>query len=224
MSLYQEIKNANPNRDILTLEDPSFKTFGCVHETVKLPEMKKILYSLERSEPEYYIPCHDGCMALSEADQFKEDLFGQVPCQVGLYYGTCNKLNALEYHKCSEVLYEYEPCIIILGSLWDIEGGSLDTSKLKIYYIPENTCVELYATTLHFAPLVAQKGTWVMQVVAQSLGTNTPLNKPACGSEPENKYLLERNKWVLIHPEAAGNFSPNAHKGLVGENISIIPA
>ena len=61
-----------------------------------------------------------------------------------------------------------------------------------------------------------------MQIVVQSLGTNTPLLKPAEGTEAENRYLLQRNKWVLVHP-AFAPAEPDAVVGLRGENIAIVP-
>lgn len=221
--MLEKLRQCNPQLEILSVTDPSFAKYGAIHPTVSLPEMRKFLYGVQRTEEEYYVPCDDGLMALPEADQFKDDIFGQVPCQVGWYYGYGTKLNAVEYHKCSEVLYEYEPCVLILGLLWDIKEDKLDSSTMKIFYVPANTCVELYATTLHFAPCRACQAP-VLQIVAQSKGTNTPLLKPAEGKEQENKYLLQRNKWVLAHPEAAEAIDPKAFVGITGKNITIVPA
>lgn len=219
--MLEKLRLANPDLEILHVEDPQFVRYGAIHPTIRLPEMRKFLYGVERTEFEYYVPCEERLMAMAEADQFKDDLFGQVPCQVGWYYGNCDRLNAVEYHKCSEVLYEYEPCVLILGLLWDLQGGRLDTASMKVFYVPANTCVELYATTLHFAPCKACSEP-VMQIVAQSLGTNTPLLKPAQGTEAENRCLLQRNKWVLVHPEHAAA-EPNAVVGLEGKNIAVVP-
>ena len=216
------LRKKNPELTILSVDDPEFASYGCVHKTVKLPEMKKFLYGVERTEDEYYVPGEPALESLEEAVQFTEDMFGQVPCQIGWYYGNGHKLNALEYHKCSEILYEYESCVVIVGHLWDIKDNEVDTKDLKLFYVPADTCVELYATTLHYAPVTAGKNC-VMQIVAQSKGTNTPLLSPAEGNEPENKYLLERNKWVLCHPEAKEALGPKAFVGIKGDNITVIP-
>ncbi len=220
--MLEKLRNCNPGLEILEVTDSCFAKYGTLHPTVELPEMRQFLYAVEQAGDEFYVPCEDKLMAMPEAGQFKDDMFGQAPCQVGWYYGNCTKLNAIEYHKCSEILYEYEPCVLILGLLWDIRDDSLDTSTMKVFYVPANTCVELYATTLHYAPCKAC-GKPVMQIVAQSKDTNTPLPKPAEGSERENKYLLQRNKWVLIHPEAV-KLIPDGFIGLRGENITIVPA
>ena len=93
---------------------------------------------------------------------------------------------------------------------------------MEAFAAPSGAVVELYATTLHYAPVTAGKNC-VMQIVAQSKGTNTPLLSPAEGNEPENKYLLERNKWVLCHPEAKEALGPKAFVGIKGDNITVIP-
>ena len=217
------LKKINPELTIMSVEDPEFASYGCVHRTVKLPEMKKFLYGVDRTEAECYVPSEPALESLDEAKQFTEDMFGQVPCQIGWYYGSGHKLNAVEYHKCSEILYEYEPCVVIVGHLWDIRNDELDAKDMKLFFVPADTCVELYATTLHYAPVMAGKAC-VMQIVAQSKGTNTPLLTPAEGNEPENRYLLQRNKWVLCHPEAKEDLGPAAFVGIKGENIMVVPA
>lgn len=220
--MLEKLQQANPDLEILSVTASEFASYGIIHPTVELPEMRRFLYGVKQTEFEYYVPCEECLMELPEADQFKDDIFGQVPCQVGWYYGNCNKLNAIEYHKCSEVLYLYEDAVLILGHLWDIKEDRLHTDTMKIFYVPANTCVELYGTTLHYAPCKAGKAP-VMQIVVQSKGTNTPLLKPAEGKEAENRYLLQRNKWVLGHPEAAELLGPNAFIGLEGKNITIVP-
>lgn len=83
--------------------------------------------------------------------------------------------------------------------------------------------MELYATTLHFAPCMATPA-GVRQVVCQTAGTNTDLEHPELiTNEGENRLLYQKNKWVLIHPDAAAAFEANAVQGIKGENISVNP-
>lgn len=220
--MLEKLRACNPDKVILDVNDPAFAEYGMVFPDVALPEMKHFLYSVERTGVEHYVACSEELMQMQEADLFKDVFFGQVPCQVGWYYNYGTKLNAVEYHKCSEILYEYEPCVITIAKLWDIENGTLDTGKMKCFYVPPETCVELYGTTLHFAPARACKQP-VMQIVAQSLGTNTPLPRKTPGSTFEHPWLLQRNKWVLAHPEAAASIDPDVYVGLTGENITIQP-
>lgn len=48
-------------------------------------------------------------------------------------------------------------------------------------------------------------------------GTNTDIEKRAPKTE-EDKMLFARNKWLLMHPEAA---EEGQYIGLVGENICV---
>ena len=221
--LLKMLREANPDKVIYTVNDPEFKTYGVVHPTVKVPKMREFIYAQEMPAGEFYVPCEEKLMEMDEAIYFTQFAYGETACQVGYYTGFCTKLNGVEYHKCSEVLVEFEPCVLIVGHIWDIEDQKLQSSDLKLFYCPPETCVELYATTLHFAPAMATTA-GVRQVVCQTLTTNTPLHHPELLTDrDENPMLLERNKWVLIHEEAKAGFSDRAVVGIMGENVSVNP-
>lgn len=222
--LLKKLREVNPGREIRDVRDPGFATYGAVHPQVQVPEMRRFLYeNTQMPETEFYQPCAQELMELDEALQFTQFAYGEVPCQVGYYNGWPTTLNALEYHKCSEVLVEFEPAVLIVGHIWDIHQDTVAAEDLKFFYVPAGLCVELYATTLHFAPCMAtSRG--VRQIVCQSATTNTLLHHPErVDSHGENKYLYERNKWVLIHPEAKALFRDNAFLGISGENLSVVP-
>ena len=101
----------------------------------------------------------------------------------------------------------------------DIEDGKLDTAKVKAFRAPAGTLVEVYATTLHYAPchVDADKGFRVL--VALPKGTNTA--KPGIQNNGGDDPLLWAcNKWLLAHAESA-EAKAGAYVGLVGENIHI---
>ena len=94
-------------------------------------------------------------------------------------------------------------------------NGHNDTAKVKAFFVPAGTVIEVYATTLHYAPCgVDKKG--FRCVVVLPKGTNYPIEQPHLLKE--DKLLAASNKWLLAHEEAkiAGAFN-----GLKGENISI---
>ena len=63
----------------------------------------------------------------------------------------------------------------------------------------------------------------VRPVVCQTATTNTPLHHPERSNKSgENKFLYERNKWVLAHPEAAEAL-PGAAVAIDGVNITLTP-
>ena len=92
-----------------------------------------------------------------------------------------------------------------------------DTAKIEAFYMPAGTAVELYATTLHYAPCTA-KGDGFRCAIVLPAGTNLELDfEPS--AEGEDRLITAKNKWLIAHEEAqiAGAFC-----GLKGENITLV--
>ncbi len=79
--------------------------------------------------------------------------------------------------------------------------------------------MELYATTLHYAPCHTDpaKGFRVLVVLPKGTNTAKPDFKP---ESQEDKMLWANNKWLLAHPESA-EAKDGAWRGLTGPNIDI---
>ena len=107
--------------------------------------------------------------------------------------------------------------ILILGCEQDIEkDGTYDTSRMEAFMVPQGTVIEVYGTTLHYAPCnVAESG--FKCVVVLPRGTNTEIEKEGPYTE-EDKMLFARNKWLIAHPDAR---IEGAFNGLKGENLSV---
>ncbi len=108
---------------------------------------------------------------------------------------------------------------MLLAKQEEISDGKLDTSAVRAFTVPKGVPVEVYATTLHYAPCHtdASKGFRVM--VALPEGTNT--DKPEITvSGGDDDRLWAKNKWLLAHPESA-EAEAGAYVGLLGENIDI---
>ena len=124
-------------------------------------------------------------------------------------------------------LLAFEACdyvneIVVVAKQDEIENGVLDTAKVKAFRVPAGVLVEVYATTLHYAPCHTDETAGFRVLVALPRGTNTA--KPALrGVSPEDRYLAARNKWLLAHPESA-EAKNGAAVALRGENIDIAPA
>ena len=140
-----------------------------------------------------------------------------MPVQIGYCNGNNELLNAVEYHRDSEINIAVTDAIMLWGSQQDItEDFTYDTSKIEAFLIPAGTAVECYATTLHYAPCNAD-GNRFKVVVVLPKGTNTDIEK---GTQytPEDKLLFARNKWLIGHKDAA---IAGAFNGLVGENLHV---
>ena len=79
---------------------------------------------------------------------------------------------------------------------------------MEAFLIPAGTTIEVYATTLHYAPCnVAASG--FKCVVVLPKGTNTDITLEEKHT-PEDDLLFARNKWLLSHPDANIAGSPPA--------------
>lgn len=145
--------------------------------------------------------------------------FGEMPVQIGYCNGHNLYLNAVEYHRNSEINVAATDAILLLGLEADIavsEDGSYtyDTAKMEAFLVPAGTAVELYATTLHYAPCQADAAGFQVAVILPR-GTNYPLEQAHAGGE--DALLAAKNKWLIAHPE--GGLPEGAYVGLTGENL-----
>lgn len=161
----------------------------------------------------------DKLEALPQYQEFAGKIWGEMPVQIGICWGFNNKLNAFEYHRNSEVIVAGKGGIVLLlGMQQDIEeDNTYDTSRVEAFLVPEGVAVELYATTLHYAPCGVDGRPFRAAIVLPK-GTNHPL-EGAHMAEPEDKLLAAKNKWLIGHAE--GGCPPGTFIGLKGENVSI---
>lgn len=151
--------------------------------------------------------------------QLQNNAFGGMPIQLGMCWGRNTKLNCLEYHRDSEINVGTDDFILLLAKQDEIVDGILDTAVVKAFRVPAGMLVEIYATTLHYAPCHVNEVTGFRVAVVLPQGTNTaaPSTKPV---NDEDTWLTARNKWLLAHPEAP-EIAQGAHMGLKGVNIDI---
>ncbi|MBQ9264097.1 MAG: DUF4867 family protein [Clostridia bacterium] len=205
--------------NILPVSDPAFKPYGRIVEGCDVSGVLKALATTPVTDGVVYVP-HDEALARAEgANALGDVLYGGMPFQLGWCNGHNTKLNCLEYHRDSEFNLGCEDFILLIATMADIENDRLDTSRVKAFRVPAGVLVEVYATTLHYAPCHAdaQKGFHVM--VALPKGTNTDY-RPAGGPNALDASLWARNKWLLAHPDSREAKS-GAYIGLIGENIDI---
>ena len=92
-----------------------------------------------------------------------------------------------------------------------------DTAKAEAFFVPAGTVIEVYATTLHYAPCHTQDGGFRCVVILPK-GTNTDM-EPVENVFSEDRLLFAKNKWLIGHEE--GGLPENAFIGLKGENRCI---
>ena len=206
---------------IYSVNDPEFKPYGRVVtglETAKA-EILAALASTPLPAATDYVPEDERLQELPAAGEVSEHLFGGMPCQLGWCNGHNTYLNCLEYHRDSEFNLGTEDFILLLAKQDEIENGKLDTAKVKAFRAPAGTLVEVYATTLHYAPchVDADKGFRVLVALPKGTNTAKPDMQNNGGDDP---LLWARNKWLLAHAEST-EAKAGAYIGLTGENIHI---
>ena len=149
--------------------------------------------------------------------------FGELKLETGYCAGHNSLLNAVEYHRSSEVNVAATDCILLLGSQQDItDDFQYDTSKIEAFHIRKGTAVELYATTLHYAPCGIENDGFMVGVILP-YGTNFDLEEDhidcLANSDSEDKLLTAKNKWLIAHPDAPGE--KGHFPGLIGANIEV---
>lgn len=203
--------------DIQKVTDNSFGKYGKVLEGYA---MNKILKEMEHTplpEDVIYVPSVEELEVLPEAEEFKNRAFGGLPIQIGYCNGDNHKLNAVEYHRSSEIDIAVSDLILLLGLQQDIGADyTYDTSLVEAFFVPAGTAVELYATTLHYAPCTARTGGFRCVVILPK-DTNTELTF-AQGEKGEERLITAKNKWLIAHEEAE---IEGAFCGLKGENVSV---
>ena len=202
--------------EIRSVFDPAFKPYGRVVEGYPVDGLLAALKTTPLPDAVAYTPREEALHAAADAQAVGEALFGGMPFQLGWCNGHNTRLNCLEYHRDSEFNLGTEAFILLLAKQDEMENGVLDTAKVRAFRVPAGVLIEVYATTLHYAPCNANDGGFKC-VVALPKGTNTDIEKRAPKTE-EDKMLFARNKWLLMHPEAA---EEGQYVGLVGENICV---
>lgn len=208
--------------EILSVSDPAFAEYGAVWSDVDASLTGKVVEALASSTPlpegTGYVPGDDAIQQLPAAQALAPALFGGGKVQFGWCNGHNLKLNCLEYHRSSEFNLGVSDFVLLLAKQSDIVGGKLDTSCVKAFRVPAGVLVEVYATTLHYAPCqVSAAGFKVL--VALPAGTN--LDAPALPAAGGDSALLwASNKWLLAHPESE-EAATGAYIGLTGENIAL---
>ena len=215
MNKLEELRKKNPGLRFYSVNDPEFARYGCVlkqdYSTIA-DAARKLEFPAEGSK---YMPSVESFEALPIRAMIKEELFGELEVQLGNCWGYNSYLNALEWHKNSEINVAATDLVLLLAKLDDIEDGKLDSKKVVAFYVAEGEAIEVYADTLHFCPCqVADSG--FNCVVVLPAGTNTNLD-----NKPEDKLLFRKNKWIFCHEDNEGLKAKGVVPAIFGENYRV---
>lgn len=216
IKMLERLKKLNPELKFYDVKDSEFVSYGRIIEGLDITEIVKEAEKMPKVENgSSYIPSVESFEELKIATEIQNEYFGTLPAQIGYCWGHNNLLNATEWHTSSEINIAITPIVLILGHIWDIENGKMDSSKFKAFYLPAGTAVEVYATSLHFCPCeVCAEGFGC--VVGLPKGTNTDLTE-----ETQDKLLFRKNKWIIAHEDNKDLIEKGVVGSITGVNYEI---
>ena len=216
MTNFEKICKANPHIKIEMINNDNFRPYGEIVEGYDYSEI--IAYMEKNTEIPTgckYCPTVPEMEATDAAKKITAVYCGGMPAQFGYTNGTTSSLDALEYHKASELVIAVTDLIVLVALRSEIVNKNLDVSCVKAFYVPAGTGFEMYATTLHYAPVrVYEEG--YKSVVVLPKGTNYDIEKNEL-----DPMLWGTNKWLIAHPEIESLKSKGAACWISGDNIHI---
>lgn len=206
--------------NILSVNSPEFKAYGKVIDNVDVAPLVEALKKTPVPDAVVYQPSVKELEGTETFKQLTEVTYGIMPIQIGYCNGHNSMLNALEYHKDSEINVAATDAILLLGLRSEIEDDyTYDTAKVKAFLVPAGTAVEIYATSLHYAPCGVSGAGFQVAIVLPK-GTNYPLPEGRVAVSGEDRLITAVNKWLIGHPE--GGLAEGSFLGLKGENLSVV--
>ena len=207
---------------IYSVNDPLFAAYGQVVTGLEdaVAQILPALSQVPVPEGTGYVPTEPLLQNLPAADVIRDHCFGGMPVELGWCCGHNRGLNCLEYHRDSEFNLGTEEFILLLARQDEITDGFLDTANVKAFLVPAGTLVEVYATTLHYAPCCTDNTDSFRVMVALPWGTNTDMPQDFAAKTPEDSFLWARNKWLLAHAES-DEAAQGACVRLTGPNLFV---
>ena len=123
---------------IQKVTDASFRAYGKVLEGYDFSRLlKEMEHTPLPSDDVIYVPSVEELEALPVAEELKNRAFGGLPIEIGYCNGNNKKLNALEYHRSSEINVAVSDAILLIGKQQDVEPDyTYDTSKVEAFLVP----------------------------------------------------------------------------------------
>ena len=223
MSVLEHLNKIN-SLHVYSVFDEEFKTYGRVLSGYDFSPLINYMESqtMIPDDGNIYVASVPELEDFEIAKVIESDIYGNLPIQIGYCNGKNSTYNGFEYHKCSELNIAVTDFVLALGHSYDIKDNHYHNEDAELFYVPKGVAVEMYQTTLHLSPLKVNENGF-KNIVVLLKGTNTPLNnKGVSEGNGERRLLLQKNKWVLAHPEREPLISQGAYPGIIGPNTKLL--
>ena len=129
---------------IQNVADASFRKYGKVLEGYDFSALLKEMKHTPVPDDVVYVPSVEELEALDVAKELQNKGFGGIPIEIGYCNGHNKKLNAVEYHRSSEINVAVTDLVLLIGSQQDITDElTYDTSKIEAFLVPAGTGIEV---------------------------------------------------------------------------------
>ncbi|MCM3570574.1 DUF4867 family protein [Neobacillus mesonae] len=221
MANFEELVKLNSHIPFYHVRDTAFHQYGKIIPSSNIEEIESFMNDTEIPLGEnIYVPSIKEMEQTAFKEMIETTVYGEMPIQIGYCNGRNSFLNGFEYHKGSEINIAITDFVLLLGRVQDIEDKLFSSENVEAFFIPKGTMVELYSTTLHFAPCkVSAEG--FKAVVILLAGTNQSLDGPVKRRTAEDELLFMKNKWLIAHPERKPLIDKGAYPGIKGKNIEV---
>ena len=181
---------------ILKVTDEAFRQYGKVIKDLDVSDIITAMSETPCPDDVVYEPSIESLEACKSAQSVSDSLYGGMPIQIGYCNGHNHLLNAVEYHRDSEINIAVTDLILILGKEQDItEDHTYDSSKMEAFLIPAGTTIEVYATTLHYA-----RGSQRLQMRRSPSKRNQYRHHPGRKTHPGRRPALRQKQMALKPP------------------------
>jgi hypothetical protein len=199
---------------IYSIYDKDFEKYGRVIDGDFTEIIEKLKSTPRPDDKTTYCPSCKELECTLLKGEFEAEVYAGMPIQIGYCNGFNKNLNALEYHKGSEINVAENDVLLILGTTFEIKDGKFDTADAKAFLLPAGKAVEMFATTLHYAPYSYNQDPFRVVIV---LPKYTNYARPNGAKDP---LIWATNKWLLCR-EGSPESEKGAYVGLIGEKVNL---
>lgn len=221
MTVLSALRAANPGLPLYSVFDPEFAPYGRLLDLGETAALAEALRATPvPAEGNDYVAGLPGLEAVPLMAAIRRAAFGGMEVQAGYCNGRGFTMNAMEYHKCSEVNFTTTGLVLLLALPEQLRDGVLRAEDVTGFYLPPDTLAEIHPRVLHFAPCRVSDTQGFRCLVVLEKGTNAPLEGVDTAAPGETKLLWMQNKWLTSHPDSP-QAKNGAFVGITGENITL---
>ena len=123
--------------NLIPVTDARFKKYGRIVKDVDFKELIEEMKKTPCPEDVIYVASVPELEALPVFDELVERTYGEMPVQIGYCNGKNKLLNALEYHRSSEIDVAVSDLVLMLGKRADItEDFQYDSANVEAFLVP----------------------------------------------------------------------------------------